>query len=150
MVRKIPVFLYAFLIGLVIRYAAVQIGVVLLSIVPGTLYDAHPWLDFGLRAPFVAFAEAASHAAIGFTFWSGTDESWPAAGAVAAVGAAALGFFLWGLPGLASPYLLTLVVASRLAGSFLGPWYGDRTEHDPTLIEVRNMLFTLYPFRLPR
>jgi hypothetical protein len=148
--RKIPVFLYAFLIGLMIRFAAAQAGVVMLSIVPGDLWMAHPWLDFALRAPFLALAEGACHAAIGFTFWSGSTESWPAAGAVTFVGAALCGLLVWGLPSPHEPYLFAVVVASRAAGSFLGPWYGDRTEHDAIMIEVRNMLFRLYPLRLPR
>jgi hypothetical protein len=148
--RKVPVFLYAFLIGLLIRSAAVQIGVVMLSLVPPDLGVVRPWLDFALRAPFVALAEAASHAAIGFVFWSGTDESWPAAGGWTAVGGTLVGFPLWRLPGLGQPLLLAVVAGARLAGSFLGPWYGDRTEHDGNMPEIRSLLFGLYPLRLPR
>ncbi|NNN05012.1 MAG: hypothetical protein HKL90_03840 [Elusimicrobia bacterium] len=148
--REVPVFLYAFLIGLMIRFAAVQMGAAILSIVPGNLWLTHPWVDFALRAPFLALVESASFAAIGFAFWSGTDERWPVAGAVTAVGATLCGYFLWGLPAPSRPYLFAVVVASRLAGSFLGPWYGDRTEHDPVVSEIRNMLFFLYPLRLPR
>lgn len=150
MLRKIPVFLYAFLIGLLVRAVAVQVGVVMLSVVPMDLGVTRPWLDFALRAPFVALAEAASHAAIGFAFWSGTSESWPEAGAWTALGAALCGFTLWRLPSRGEPILLALVAASRLAGSFLGPWYGDRTEHDANMPEIRSLLFGLYPFRLPR
>jgi hypothetical protein len=149
-VRKIPVFIYAFLIGLMIRFSAASMGAAVLEIVPATLYFSHPWLDFALRAPFLALAEGASFAAIGFTFWSGSTESWPAAGMIAAVGGT-LGLFpLFGLPGLDRPVLLALIAVSRLVGSFVGPWYGHQTEHHPVLIEVRNMLFRLYPLRLPR
>ncbi len=150
MLREAPVFLYAFLISLMARFAAVQMGVVILSIVPRDLWLVHPWLDFALRAPFLALVESASFAVIGFAFWSGTDERWPVAGAVTAVGATLCGYFVWGLPNPSRPYLFAVVVAARLAGSFLGPWYGDRTERDPVVSEIRNMLFFLYPLRLPR
>ena len=49
----------------------------------------------------------------------------------------------------AYPLRLAAVLAFRAAGAWLGAWYSERWEHHPGAQNFRELVFRLYPFRLP-
>ncbi len=147
MTQRLGVLAYAVLLGWALRLSLIAMSAAIVGGFPDALL-AHPWLDFALKAPFVALIEAASHALIGFAYWSGTDDRVPSAFAWSLAAAAALGATVWPVPPPSLPLLLSLTACARLFGLALGPWLGARTEHDPRAVEIRRILFLAYPFRL--
>lgn len=145
MLLKVPVLLFGCLLGYVIAQAPAVLFSFLVSLLPGVMVPVAALILGGL-------VEATRCAVIGFIFWSGTNDSWKAAGLWAFLGATACQLaFSFPMVSLitAHPVLIASVLLFRAAGAWLGAWYSDQLEHHPVAQNIREGIFRFYPFRLP-
>ncbi len=163
MLGKIALLVFAALLGMLVES--------LLGLVAGALWGLIPegWDRLAHAAAFLEtiLGEAARFAVTGFVFWSGSRASVRTAAAWAVLGGIALEPLFYAVTtfslragaaaglGMARlsierPIFMTLVLLARSAGGFLGARFGDERETDEKVHLLQEMLFRLYPFRLPR